>query len=135
MHKPKGIILMLAIATLLFISLATIALVFVLNARIKQHERGIDRSVAYYLCETGLSFSLIDFSMGRVVAGVPRTYNFTMAGRTYPITYVVTKQVVGGTLEYNFTASTPSPYGLGTTYKLTMRGNRGVPIFIRGRPQ
>lgn len=140
MNKQKGIVLILSLATLLLISLATIGLIFVLNARVKQHERGIDRSVAYYLCETGASFALIDFSFsngpdpgfsGRVVENVPRTYDFTMGGKTYHITYVV-KKIEG---DYEFTASVDSPFGLGCTYKLTLRGRRGFPFFIRGWPQ
>lgn len=141
MKKQKGIVLILTLATLLLISLATIGLIFVLNARVKQHERGIDRSMAYYLCETGASFALIDFSFSgipnnpdfsnRVQPGVPRTYAFTMGGKTYYITYEV-RRTEGG---FEFTASVSSPLGLGCTYTLTLRGRRGFPFFIRGWPQ
>jgi len=130
MHGPKGVILMLTIATLLFISLVTIPLLFILNSRVKQHDRGLDRSMAYYLCETGLSFALLDFSMGRVTLDVEKPYDFMMGGKTYPITYVVSKKLG----VYSFTATVSSPNGLGCTYSLTMRGKRGFPIFIRGKP-
>lgn len=133
MKNNKGIFLVIVIGLLLMISTAIIGLIFVLNTRVRQHEQGIDRSTAYYLCETGLSFAQINFSTGHIpLNNLPYedTYYFQMGDKTYDIHYKLERDQG----EYVFTSWVVSPFGLGKTYRLYMRGTTGFPIFIRGKP-
>ena len=145
MKRKKGVILIYIAAALLFISFGVASMLTVLNTRIRQYIKSIDRSAAYYLCETGLSFALLDINMNRVgpgntgwvdcnmVPGEPcrRTYNFAWGGGTKDIYYRITKTAI--TNDYEVTAYVDSPFGLGGGYTLEMRAIRGFPWFMRGK--
>ena len=146
MKRKKGVILIYIAAALLFISFGVASMLTVLNTRIRQYIKSIDRSAAYYLCETGLSFALLDINMNRVgpgntggadcnmVPGQPcrRTYNFAWGGGTIEIHYQVAKTLIP-TNDYEVTAYVASPFGLGGGYTLEMRAIRGFPWFMRGK--
>lgn len=128
----RGFAFMVTLATLVLLAMTVIGMIAVLNYRVKQHEKGMDRIIAYYLCETGQTFAQIDFIIPGRFKTFPatRSYDVESRGRVFTITYTVTKKKGG---RYEIVSSVPSPLGLGCTYKLRMGARRGFPYFIRGK--
>jgi len=123
---------MIAVITLVLLAMAVIGMIAVLRYRVRQHEKSMDRTIAYYLCETAQTFAQCDFIIPGRFTSFPatRSYNVETRGKVFTVTYTVTKKG-GGT--YEIVSSVPSPLGLGCTYKLLMGAKRGFPYFIRGK--
>lgn len=128
----RGFAFMLSLGTLFLLSLTVIAMIIVLNYRVKQHEKGMDRIIAYYLCETAQTFAQCDFIIPGRFKTFPVTRSYTVNARNtaYTVSYTVEKKQGGA---YEIVSSVPSPLGLGCTYKLRMGAKRGFPYFIRGK--
>lgn len=133
MKQSKGVGLILALGAIGIISVVVATLLLSLGGRVRRAETWLDRTKAYYLCETGLSVALLDLAAGSVPSPIPpgghsRTFSFSMGGRSYNITYRITAEAEG---RRRIRASVSSPLGLGYTYYLESGGRRAFPIFIR----
>jgi hypothetical protein len=134
MKPSKGAGLILALGAIGIISVVVATLLLSLSSRLRRVEIWMDRTKAYYLCQTGLSVAMLDLAAGRVPASIPaagysRTFSFPMGGRYYNVTYKITTETEGWR---RIKASTSSPLGLGYAYYLESGGRRAFPIFIRG---
>jgi len=131
-HK-KGIALLVTMGILFSISLVIAAMLMVLQARIRQHEKSTDRLIAYYLCETAQTFAQLDFNIpGRIEFGKEREYEVDLAGTKYKVWYKVTKpNIPPGSFE--IISWVNSPLGSGAVYKLKMTAGRAFPFFISGK--
>jgi len=142
--SQRGIALFLVVglSTLLFIGL--LGLFFLLTANVRNLEAFKERAEAYYLCETGLSFALIQ----NAPAGTKRTFEYTMiakdpdnqnttlAQKIYHITYYVGPCWMsdGTEVPSNQIAASVGPPDFKRTYTLFTGVERAFPFFTRGFP-
>ena len=129
----RWIALLVTMGILFSISLVIAAMLMVLQARIRQHEKSTDRLIAYYLCETAQTFAQLDFNIpNRIDFGATREYAVDLGGTIYTVRYRVTKLAIPpGSFE--IISWIDSPLGLGGTYKLKMNAGRSFPFFIGGK--
>jgi Tfp pilus assembly protein PilV len=80
MKIQKGFTLIVASGAMFILSLGVASLLIVLGARVRQHEKAIDRMIAYYLCETGQTLAQVDF---RIPGRFSSNYNITYAVTQY----------------------------------------------------
>jgi len=129
-QRQKGVVLFMVLGLSLVLFIGIIGLLFVLRANIRNIEAFKERAQAYYLCETGASVAILDIADGKIGSGsnqwTTRTFNYPVGGKTYSITYTVTKTTTG---EWQIISGVA---GFNRTYKLRVGGRRAFPIFIRG---
>ena len=124
---------MVTMGILFSVSLVLVAMLMVLQTRIRQHEKATDRLIAYYLCETAQTFAQLDFNIpNRIDFGQPREYEVELADRTYKVWYKITKQAVPPG-SYEIVSWVNSPLGIGGVYKLKMTASRAFPLYISGK--
>jgi len=129
----KGVALLITMGILFSVTLVIAAMMMVLRARIRQHERSTDRLIAYYLCETAQTFAQLDFSIpNRIESGKTREYEVELGGVKHKVWYKATKQAIPPG-SYEIISWVNSPLGLGGTYKLKMSAGRTFPFFIGGK--
>lgn len=141
MTGRRGYALMMVLGMVVIMASTIACLNILTRGRVDDLHLTLDRTTAYYLCETGASVAMLDIGRGRVYKNVSipsmnisynafdnsvkRTFNFSIGSQVYPITYVVSK--AGG--DWNIKSTVSSPYGLGYIYQLEVGGKRAFPFF------
>ncbi|MFA6583704.1 MAG: hypothetical protein WCS77_05345 [Elusimicrobiaceae bacterium] len=125
----KGYALVLVLGIVVIMASTVASIVILMRGRASDLENILDRTTAYYLCETGASVAVLDIAAGKIKAGnTTRTFDFTIGDQSYKVRYVVKK--VSGV--WAIESSVASPLRLGATYTLKVGGQRAFPIFIKG---
>ena len=143
---------LLIVASLILLSVVTLSFYyFALRSYIDRVEGAIDKTLAYYLCESGLSVAIGRYYNNHQRAGtiiIPLPYRqyrykgFTISPRNYTVHFKVESQqgvspegtqVTTGRARFKVWISSPRGFK-NRTYYLEASAQRAFPIFIRGKP-
>lgn len=144
MAKRKGIAFILVVALSITILIALSAMFFTLKANINNLKVVKERSIAYYLCETGASVairkiqinpnSIPNFACRNRVCSGSETFTFPVVGNNYNITYQATRTQEHGQYLWEIISKVGPPQ-FSQIYKLRVTARRrAFPIFIKGFP-
>ncbi|MDD4004847.1 MAG: hypothetical protein PHW69_06540 [Elusimicrobiaceae bacterium] len=147
--KNRGYALMMVLGMVALMASTIACLSILTRGRLDDLQLTLDRTTAYYLCESAASIAVLDIRYGNVSTTPPagfvynsseksvtRTVNITIGSqygfdtstaRTYPVRYVVTKP--SGV--WSIKTSVSSPFGAGYRYTLHVGGKRAFPFFIK----
>ena len=137
----KGFALILVVSLLLLCLVIFSFYYFALRSHIDRIEGSGDKTIAYYICESGLATAMYFHYIrgepeGIITIPTPfadRTHDgFTVARREYTVNYKAS-DIGGGDVEFDVWISSPRGFR-NRTYHLTASSNRAFPIFIRGFP-
>lgn len=143
MRNRRGYALMLVLGMVALMASTIACLSILTRGRVDDLQLTLDRTTAYYLCETGASTAIMAIRNRQIYRNCPgynastkkvtKTFTFRVTNaysgryKDYTITYVVS-QVSG---QWHIEASTDSPYGMGYRYTLIIGGKRAFPFFIK----
>ena len=139
----RGYALMLVLGMVALMASTIACLSILTRGRVDDLQLTLDRTTAYYLCESGASQGVLDIRAGTAKAGSPG-YNSSTRKITRTLSFPVTNHYSGQTTTYTITyeiykeggawrvrSKIPSPYNMGYLYTLTVGGQRAFPFFIK----
>ena len=144
MQRMRKSFILILVTGLMFLSLAIFSFYyFSLRSHIDRVDGGIDETIAYYLCESGLSAAIQFYFDSELVQAqqeyivkIPLPFQdyshdgFTIPEKYYNVHFRVTDQVGS---EPEFKVWLKSPRGFrNRTYSLEATVQRTFPVFIRG---
>ena len=152
MKMRKGVVL-ITVSILVFLAMVVLSFYyFAVRSYVDRVDGALDKTMAYYLCESGLTLAIISYYNGGPKKGyfsipVPATTmsyeGFSIYPKTYKVYYEAEKGESADKAGFVFPTTgfasfkiwVKSPRGFKhRTYYLTASSQRAIPIFIRGKP-